>query len=30
MPAFAGGTSAVVISGQSDLGQSEMKHLVRK
>jgi len=29
-PAFAGGTSAVVISGQSDLGQSEMKHLVRK
>jgi hypothetical protein len=30
MPAFAGGTSAVVISGNSDLGQSEMKHLVRK
>ena len=30
MPAFAGGTSAVIISGQSDLGQSEMKHLVRK
>jgi hypothetical protein len=30
MPDFAGGTSAVVISGNSDLGQSEMKHLVRK
>jgi hypothetical protein len=30
IPVFAGGTSAVVISGNSDLGQSEMKHLVRK
>ena len=30
IPVYAGGTSAVVISGNSDLGQSEMKHLVRK
>jgi hypothetical protein len=30
MPAYTGGTSAVVITAESDLGQSEMKHLVRK
>jgi hypothetical protein len=30
MPAFAGGTSAVVITAESDLGRSEMKHLVHK
>ena len=30
MPAFAGGTSAVVITAESDLGSSEMKHLVHK
>ncbi len=30
MPGFSGGTSAVVISAESDLGQSEMKHLVHK
>lgn len=30
LPAYSGGTSAVVISAESDLGQSEMKHLVRK
>lgn len=30
IPVYSGGTSAVVISAQSDLGQSEMKHLVRK
>ena len=30
MPPFAGGTSAVVITAESDLGRSEMKHLVHK
>jgi len=30
MPPFAGGTSAVVISAESDLGRSEMKHLVHR
>lgn len=30
VPAFAGGTSAIVITAESDLGQSEMKHLVHK
>jgi hypothetical protein len=30
MPGFAGGTSAVVITAESDLGRSEMKHLVHK
>jgi hypothetical protein len=30
MPAFAGGTSAVVITAESDLGRSEMKYLVHK
>jgi hypothetical protein len=30
MPDFAGGTSAVVITAESDLGRSEMKHLVHK
>jgi hypothetical protein len=30
LPPYAGGTSAVVISAESELGQSEMKHLVRK
>jgi hypothetical protein len=30
MPAFADGTSAVVITAESDLGRSEMKHLVHK
>ena len=30
MPTFAGGTSAVVITAESDLGRSEMKHLVHK
>lgn len=30
MPAFAHGTSAVVISAESDLGSSEIKHLVHK
>jgi len=30
MPDFAGGTSAVVIAAESDLGRSEMKHLVHK
>jgi hypothetical protein len=30
MPEFAGGTSAVVITAESDLGRSEMKHLVHK
>jgi hypothetical protein len=30
MPAFAGGTSAVVIVAESDLGRSEIKHLVHK
>jgi hypothetical protein len=30
VPAFAGGTSAVVITAESDLGRSEMKHLVHK
>jgi len=30
MPAFADGTSAVVITAESDLGSSEMKHLVHK
>jgi hypothetical protein len=30
LPPYAGGTSAVVISAESDLGQSEMKHLVRQ
>ena len=30
MPAYADGTSAVVITAESDLGSSEMKHLVHK
>jgi len=30
MPPFTGGTSAVVITAESDLGQSEMKHLVHR
>jgi len=30
MPDFADGTSAVVITAESDLGRSEMKHLVHK
>jgi hypothetical protein len=30
MPPFADGTSAVVITAESDLGRSEMKHLVHK
>jgi hypothetical protein len=30
MPAFAGGTSAVVIIAESDLGQSEMKYIVHR
>jgi hypothetical protein len=30
MPPFADGTSAVVITAESDLGSSEMKHLVHK
>jgi len=30
IPAFAGGTSAVVITAESDLGRSEMKHLVHR
>ena len=30
MPDFSGGTSAVVITAESDLGRSEMKHLVHK
>jgi hypothetical protein len=30
VPEFAGGTSAVVITAESDLGRSEMKHLVHK
>jgi hypothetical protein len=30
VPPFAGGTSAVVITAESDLGRSEMKHLVHK
>jgi hypothetical protein len=30
MPEFADGTSAVVITAESDLGRSEMKHLVHK
>lgn len=30
VPAFANGTSAVVITAESDLGRSEMKHLVHK
>lgn len=30
MPAFADGTSAVVITAESDLGSSEIKHLVHK
>jgi hypothetical protein len=30
MPEFGGGTSAVVITAESDLGRSEMKHLVHK
>jgi hypothetical protein len=30
IPAFADGTSAVVITAESDLGRSEMKHLVHK
>jgi hypothetical protein len=30
MPEFADGTSAVVITAESDLGSSEMKHLVHK
>jgi hypothetical protein len=30
MPSFADGTSAVVITAESDLGRSEMKHLVHK
>jgi hypothetical protein len=30
LPAFADGTSAVVITAESDLGSSEMKHLVHK
>jgi len=30
LPDFSGGTSAVVITAESDLGQSEIKHLVHK
>jgi hypothetical protein len=30
LPEFAGGTSAVVITAESDLGQSEIKHLVHR
>lgn len=30
LPDFAGGTSAVVITAESDLGQSEIKHLVHR
>jgi len=30
MPSWSGGTSAVVITAESDLGRSEMKHLVHK
>jgi hypothetical protein len=30
LPAFSGGTSAVVITAESDLGQSEIKHLVHR
>ncbi len=30
LPPYAGGTSAVVITAESELGQSEMKHLVRR
>lgn len=30
LPAFNGGTSAVVITAESDLGQSEIKHLVHR
>jgi len=30
LPAFAGGTSAVVITAESDLGQSEMKYIVHR
>jgi hypothetical protein len=30
LPAFSGGTSAVVITAESELGQSEIKHLVHK
>lgn len=30
LPAYNGGTSAVVITAQSDLGQSEIKHLVHR
>lgn len=30
LPEFSGGTSAVVITAESDLGQSEIKHLVHK
>jgi hypothetical protein len=30
MPSYSGGTSAVVITAESDLGRSEMKHLVHK
>ncbi len=30
LPDFNGGTSAVVITGQSDIGVAEIKHLVRK
>jgi hypothetical protein len=29
-PAFAGGTSAVVILAESDIGQSEMKYIVHR
>ena len=30
LPGFSGGTSAVVITAESDLGQSEIKHLVHR
>jgi hypothetical protein len=30
MPSYSGGTSAIVITAESDLGRSEMKHLVHK
>ena len=30
IPPFAGGTSAIVITAESELGQSEMKHIVHK
>jgi hypothetical protein len=30
LPAYNGGTSAIVITAQSDLGQSEIKHLVHR